>query len=561
MTTQPHAFLTIDHGSATVSVALIGRAGGAWRLIGSLAIPAGADLDPAVDLLVQRAIAADPDVADGLGIIGLPRADFPILEVRSRRPRRLAVVAGAERTLAGLVATAGRSGWRVTGASAETTDPLAMTRLLLDRTVEAIVVGAGDPPRPDERGAIRELATLVAAVATRRPEVPIILSGSMSEALDVFGDVSARPGEVVLAPAAQTKQGTTRRIGTAAITGSSVKPTTTAATELEATDPLADLLLELALPADDPRRALGTGTRTLAELLDRRVEAIVLGHDAAARAVAVPGSGGQPSTVRLAVVPSAAVAPDDPDDAVVDGVIAWSTMPTDRHRLRDRLRELRIAPWSDAAGDGAALRMAAARAALVRLAEATSRFDDGPVPDLVVAASGVWTSVPAPAVALAHIDVLRRPGASQYALDHARLLGPLGAIPDAGERKVLFMDLVDDLLAPLGSVVTPAGLRAGKSIGSVVVHARDGISELELTPGGLELVDLPPGSTAVAEFKFRERVRLGGRGKHFAIDVAGGLGGLMVDLRDVPLKLPDRADRRRDLLAAWQSAMWAGSEG
>jgi hypothetical protein len=538
--TQPHAFLTIDHGSATVSVALIGRAGGAWRLIGSLAIPAGAELDPAIDLLVARTIAADPDVAQGLGIVGLAREAFPILEVRSRRPRRLAVVAGSERTLIGLVATASRSGWRAAGASTESTDPLAMTRLLLDRSVEAIVVGAGDPPRADERGAIRELATLVAAVAVRRPDVPVILSGSMSEALDVFGDVGARPGEIVLAPAALR---------------------TTGPVEPDAADPLGDLLLELALPADDPRRALGTGTRTLAELLDRRVEAIILGHDAAARAVAVPGSGGQPSTVRLAVVPSAAVAPDDPDDAVIDGIIAWSTMPTDRHRLRDRMRELRIAPWSDAAGDGAALRMAAARAALVRLKEATARFDDGPVPDLVVAASGVWTSVPAPAVALAHIDVLRRPGASQYALDHARLLGPLGAIPDAGERKVLFMDLVDDLLAPLGSVVTPAGLRAGRTLGSVVVHARDGISELELTPGGLELVDLPPGSTAVAEFKFRERVRLGGRGRHFAIDVAGGLGGLMVDLRDVPLKLPDRADRRRDLLAAWQSSLWAGSEG
>ncbi len=540
MTTQPHAFLTIDHGSATVSVALIGRAGGAWRLIGSLAIPAGADLDPAVDLLVARTIAVDPAVAEGLGIVDLPREDFPILEVRSRRPRRAAIVAGSERTLAGLVATAGRSGWRTSGASVEATDPLAMTRMLLESTIEAIVVGAGDPPRADERGAIREIATLVAAVATRRPDVPVVLAGSMSEALDVFGDVGARPGELVLAPAAL--------------------PATRSA-DPDAADPLGDLLLELALPVDDPRRALGTGTRTLAELLDRRVEAIMLGHDAAARAVAVPGQGGQASTVRLAVVPAAAVAPDEPDDAVVDGIMAWSTMPADRHRIRDRMRELRIAPWSDAAGDGAALRMAAARAALVRLAEATSRFDAGPVPDLVVAASGVWTSVPAPAVALAHIDVLRRPGASQYALDHARLLGPLGAIPDAGERRVLLMDLVDDLLAPLGSVVTPAGLRAGRSIGSVVVHARDGVSELELMPGGLELVDLPPGSTAVAEFKFRERVRLGGRGRHFAIDVAGGLGGLMVDLRDVPLKLPDRADRRRDLLAAWQSSLWAGSEG
>jgi len=539
VTTQPHAFLTIDHGSATVSVALIGRAGGAWRLIGSLAIPAGADLDPAIDLLVERTLAVDPVVAEGLGIVGLPRKDFPILEVRSLRPKRLAIVTGSERTLAGLGETGARSGWRTSGASAETTDPLAMTRLLLDRDVGGIVVGAGDPPRADERGGIRELATLVAAVATRRPEIPIVLSGAMSEALDVFGDVSARPGEVVLGPAARRTTG--------------VDP--------DAPDPLADLLLELALPADDPRRALATGARTLADVLDRRVEAIMLGHDAAARAVAVPGQGGEASTVRLGVVPSAAVAPDEPDDAVVDGVMAWSTMPADRHRILDRMRELRIAPWSDAAGDGAALRMAAARAALTRLAGATSHFDDGPVPDLVVAASGVWTSVPAPAVALAHIDVLRRPGASQYALDHARLLGPLGAIPDAGERRALLMDLVDDLLAPLGSVVTPAGLRAGRSVGTVAVHARDGISELELMPGGLELVDLPPGSTAVAEFKFRERVRLGGRGRHFAIDVAGGLGGLMVDLRDVPLRLPDRADRRRDLLAAWQSSLWAGSEG
>ena len=71
--------------------------------------------------------------------------------------------------------------------------------LLVDgqpRDIAAIVVGAGDPPRADERAGIRELATLVAAVAQRRPEMPIVLSGSMSEGLDIFGDVGARPGEV-----------------------------------------------------------------------------------------------------------------------------------------------------------------------------------------------------------------------------------------------------------------------------------------------------------------------------------------------------------------------------
>jgi hypothetical protein len=203
--------------------------------------------------------------------------------------------------------------------------------------------------------------------------------------------------------------------------------------------------------------------------------------------------------------------------------------------------------------------MAAARAALVRLVAATPERKARAAPDLLVAGGGVWSSVPAPAVTLALVDVVRRAGASQYALDHARLLGVLGAIPDASERLVVVADLADDLLAPLGSVVSPAGLRAGRSAGGLTVHAGGTTTELDLVPGGLELVDLPPGETATAEFHFRDTVRLGTRGRHFAVDVGGGLSGLLVDLRDVPLRLPDRADRRRDLLGAWQAALWAGS--
>ena len=77
-------------------------------------------------------------------------------------------------------------------------------------------------------------------------------------------------------------------------------------------------------------------------------------------------------------------------------------------------------------------------------------------------------------------------------------------------------------------------------------------------PGGLELVDLPPGERAVVDLRFRDPVDLGPRARHVAVEVAGGLGGLLVDLRDVPLRLPDRLERRRDLLAAWQAALWPG---
>lgn len=538
MTAEPHAFLAIDQGAATTSVAALGRVAGAWRLLGSLAVPAGGDPDIAVDVLVRRLRAADPDLAERLGMGGIGRLDMdlvPRLVVRSHRPPRLAIVAGSQRTAGALVETAGRSGWRTTSASVETTDPLAMTGMLLDPEVDAIMAGASDPPRADERSALRELATLVAAVAGRRPEIPILLAGGMAEGLSVFGDITSRPGEVLLAPASAA--------GTGGHDG-----------------PLGDLLLEMALPPDDARRAVGPATQALADVLERRIETVVLGHDASVRVFAAPSAGGVAGHARVAVVPDAAVAPDEPDDTHVDGVIVWSTVAADRHRLRDQLRELRIAPSSDAAGDGAALRMAAARAALVRLAAHTEGRDANLAPDLVLASCGAWNAVPAPAVTLALVDVLRRPGASQYALDHARLLAPIGAIPDADERRAVLRDIADDLLAPLGSVVTPAGLRAGRSAGRLVVHAGGTSTELDLVPGGLELVDLAPGETAVAEFQFRDTVRLGARGRHFAVDVGGGLAGLLVDLRDVPLRLPDRADRRRDLLAAWQAALWAGGD-
>jgi hypothetical protein len=64
----------------------------------------------------------------------------------------------------------------------------------------------------------------------------------------------------------------------------------------------------------------------------------------------------------------------------------------------------------------------------------------------------------------------------------------------------------------------------------------------------------------VAEFRFRDTVQLGGRGRHFAVDVAGGLGGLLVDLRDVPMRLPERQERRRELLEAWQASLWVGND-
>jgi hypothetical protein len=532
VTSDPRAFLSFDLGGATSSAALVVRVGHRWRLVGSLAAPAGVEPDAIVELLLERAIAADPELAR---LVGIDADDvmtsLPRLVARSARPQRLAVVAASDRALAPLDDAARLSGWRVTAASPERSDPLAVTTAILDPAIDAVLVGAGEPPGADERRSLDEVASLVAAAAGRRPELTIILAGAMAERLERFEAAGGpRQGELLLAPAATS--------------GDPVG------------QPLRELLENLRAPEDDARRAIAQAAAALADALERRIEIVDIGFDGGLRATASPGVGGVDATVSASYVADACLVPADVDDATVDRVLEWSTFPIDRHRLRDRLRELRLAPWADAAGVGARLRLAAARAALAVLVEATPAQSAEAAPDLIVAAGGAWAVAPGPAVALAIADVVRRPAAIGIALDHARVLAPFGSIPEGSERRQLIGDVVDDMLAPLASVIVPGGIRAGHSAGRLVVHAATGTTDFELVPGSLELVDLPPGEVGTAELRFRDTVRLGGRGRHFAVDVAGGLGGLMLDLRDVPLRLPARADRRRELLEAWQDSMW-----
>jgi len=48
--------------------------------------------------------------------------------------------------------------------------------------------------------------------------------------------------------------------------------------------------------------------------------------------------------------------------AVLDAVLRWSPLRGDTFAMRDRVRNLLLAPWREAGGDGARLRLAAARA-------------------------------------------------------------------------------------------------------------------------------------------------------------------------------------------------------
>lgn len=585
MSTRPGseagAFLAVDAGTATTAVALVGRLAGRWRLLGATAVPAAIEADPAAELLVALVARADPALAAVVGVDD-GAARLPVLACRTIPTPTLAVLGVSERALSSLGLLAERAGWRTWRASMERLDPLDMLRLALHPRVGGVLAGAGDPPGADERSGLAELAGLVAAVAERATERPIVVAGGLAEEVarqpvlggraraaspDGAGEGASReaPAEASepSAPSAPSAAEPTPR--TESTAGPASPPAIlfgpAASAGQPPGEPLRRLLEGLGKAEADGRSALVRAVGSLAAVLGRRIELVEVGHDAGLRAMAVPSRRPEGATeVDAVLVPGAALVPGEATEELVDEVLAWSSRAFDRARLRDRLTEFRRIPWADLAGDGARLRLAAAQAALARLATATPELSIRPAPDLLVVTGGVFSGLPGSVVALAVANTLRRPGAWQITYDHARLLGPLGSIEDEGERRAVLADLVDDLLLPIGSVVMPAGLRAGRSAGILVVHGPTGATELDLVPGGLELVDLAPGERAPIELRFERPVVLGARGRRFVVDIAGGLGGLLVDLRDVPMRLPERAARRRELLAAWEAALWPGRD-
>ncbi len=507
---------------------MLGRIAGRWRLLAAESAPAaGADPEALVAMLVGRLRQADPAIAREVGL-GEAAGSTRRLVVRTAELPRLVILATSERERAAVERLAETAGWRPAGLSLELAEPVALARLALERDVAAIVLAAGESPALDPKPVVTTLATLGAALAGRDPNRPILLAGLLRTEASRFA-VDAAGAPPPYGPAATSGDPP----------GSGLRR-----------------LLDALNPAiGDGRHAIVRAVIDLAAVLDRRVELVEIGLTGGLRVLAGPdGLEVPPAFVHAAAL----VPPGEPDDRLVDGVLAWSSIPLDRHRMRDRLRELRLTPWGEAYGAGAVVRYAAARAALERLVGATPDISELPAPDLIVVAGGAWAVAPGPAIALALADLVRRPGASQLAWDHARLLGPIGSVEDRAERRSLLAELAEDLLVPLGTVVTPAGLRAGKTAGRLLIHSESSSSEVDLVPGGLQLVDLPPGQLGIAEFRFRDQVDLGRRARHARIEVGGGLGGLLVDLRDVPLRLPDRLDRRRALLGAWQAALWPG---
>ncbi|MDQ3491845.1 MAG: hypothetical protein M3452_01110 [Chloroflexota bacterium] len=571
MTPDPLSFFTIDHGTASTAAALIAPVGGRFRLLAAAAAPRDIGIEPILADLVGRVRATEPAV--------LPAADdwpsWARLEVATHRPLRVVCAAGSERRADELIHTFGMAGWEVAARFASPrVDVLALTEACLDRSVTVVALGGGEPPSPPERAALDLVAAAVTAAAQRRPDLRLILLGGASGWSDLF-------------PADRSVHGPVT--GPGGRGGASGGATGAARFVLELATHWASSGTVPRLP--DGRQAFAVGAASLATLLDRTVDAVDVGHSAGFRTVAAPdGSAEWSLRADAALVPRRAMN----DDEEVDRILRWCALRAEHFDLRDRVRNLGLAPWRDAAGDGARIRLAALRASLERLsgalsghhpeallqrptttrrgiasAMARSRWgaqsgrapseDSTAGPDLVLASGGAFAAVPAPIAALALLDALRRPGARTLLWDHARLLAPMGTLSEEADRRRLMADLVDDAFVPLASTVIAGELSPGRPA-TLRVTSPVATYETPLAAGSLRTVDLPPGVTARVEIEADEPLMLGVRARHVAMDLTGGLAGLLVDGRETPLRLHERPDRRRAQLDGWERGLWAGLE-
>ncbi len=528
MAGDPLAFFTLDRGTASTAAALIAPVGGRFRLLAADAQPAGPPAEALLERLVAEVSGGAPDLLPGAPAW----ATWARLEVATAPARRAIVAAPDERRLAALETAVVGAGWRIAGRLGARMDLLEGIAAGLRPDVELLVVAASDQPSAGERIALVDLLDPIAALLERRPGLMCLLAGGAAEAAERWSSP-----HLVLGPA----------------------PTPAPAAEPTA---LGTLLLDLAGHAArdvaDGRRAFATAIASLAALLEQRVEGVDVGCAGGLRVAAGPH--GVEARLFLAdggLVPPALL----DDDRLADAVLAWSTVRDDAFMQRDRLRNLGIWPWRDAAGDGAHLRAAAAHAALARLEAAWApRRSPGESPeagpDLIIASGGCFAVLPPAVTAMTLLDTLRRPGGVALALDHARLLAPLGSIADEDDRRRMLVDLMDDGLLPLGSGMVVVGARGARHAGTLKLAGPGAHHEAPLVPGAVQRVPLAAGQTALAELETREGGWLGVRAHRAALPVTGGLGGFFIDTRDVPLHLPERADRRRDLLAAWQRPLW-----
>ena len=521
------------------AAALVAPVDGRYRLLASAAAPLAVEPESILEDLAWRVARTDASIAGSMD----GWRDWSRLEVGTGRAPRAVLVAASVATGALLERAFAAAGWQVEarffGAEPGFVD-LGQACLLPD--VDAVVMGGRADVESDEREAANRLWPRVASLARFRDDLALIAAGPFAERPEGIPD-----GRLFSLPAPETVP---------AITESALRQAAgQVGVHLAAAGQAAAL---------DARAGLRASMASLAAMLGVSVDGLEVGQAAGSRTTAAPhGEQGHGIFAAAGALPAALLG----DDELAESTLRWSTLSGGDPASRlDRLRGLVIEPWADLDEAAPRLRLAALRAALERLEHAwhlDAAAAAERAADVRVLSGGAFAGLPPAAAAMAVLDAVRRPGALSIFHDHAGVLAPLGALPVESDRQRLLSDLMSDVLLPLGSAVvtgTIEGPRKDQAPAALSVASVLGDQRLALEPGGLQLVDLPPGISAHLGLDPGDGTLLGVSGRTLTMDLNGGLGGLFVDTRPIPLDLPTSGEARRSLLAAWEAMAWSGSE-
>ncbi|CAN5314441.1 glutamate mutase L [soil metagenome] len=532
--------LLLDVGSAWAKAGVIGRVRGRWRLVAHVAQPTAWGATALRRSLVEQlAASVDTRLVHRLDDL---IADANRIECHTaRRPARLAVVA-VSRELSGGAArrAAEAAGWEVVETVTFDDGRTLAGRLGILQAAEVdawLIAGGFDDSRSPRA---LEAAALVAS-ARRAGGGPVIWAGSAALAGEV--DRLFEPGAISVVgnprPDARREEPAALRTHLAALLRDAVMPQDE------------NHLSSVAFPRAIGALAGATGLRILGVDLGARSATRALAEPDGTFASRVHARGGLAGTV---LVPGAAarvarLAGEAGDEAAVAELL---------QTLRARPSSLPQTPEELAATQ---------TAARVQLAGMQEDGVPGSV-DLLIGAVRTIAAASRPAQAARMLlDGVRPLGVTQLAVDAAALLGPLGSLPDEeiGEGLAL---LGEDLLVPLGTAVVCRGGVPGRLAMRVAVH-RSGWpprSAIEVRTGQLQVVALPRGQVAEVTIELLGGASLGAvrRSTRVKVDATGGVVGLILDARGVPIALPKRSDDRREVLAGWRDSLareaTAGSE-
>lgn len=526
--------LLTDIGSAWTKASVVGRSRGRWRLAAHMAQPTSWGDQEMLETLASRlAPAADRRVVEHLGEL---LASAPRISCHTpRRAGRIALAAvSSELSGASARRAAESAGWTVE-VEATTDDGRSIAERLtaLQGTeVDAwLLAGGFEHGRADQA---LEMAGLVAAARTGS-STPVVWAGASSLADEISGMFEEGDVTVVANP----------------------RPSATLEDLDSLRHTLEELLQRVVEPAGTRQHTPVAFRRAIAQLAKASVRRVV-GVDLGARYLTwarADEHGTAESRVFAAGGLGAArlVASGGP------GRLArWLPIAIDELAVADAIQNLHARPGTLPQTDDELIIMHAAIRLL--LAQAGSEQQGGSEQfegaDLLVGAGRSIAAAPRPAqAAQLLLDGMRPLGVTQLALDAAGVLAPLGALDDAEIGEGMGV-LRDDLLVPLGTAVVCRGGRAGQVVMRATVK-RTGwpeIGPVELRAGQLQILPLARGHDAELDIELLNGASLGSGHPATRVQAGatGGVVGVMLDARGVPLALPRRSDDRRAVLSAWR---------